>query len=450
MRRIFGWVFFVLLSLGFSLPLLRAAPSGAPGSGGEILVLTLEDAVSRALDNNLNLKKNLIDLSTADYSAKRLWAEIFPTLTGAAGLNYQANNVSKDGIKFEESNFSYSLSLGLTFNLNAGVPYAMKLLRLAYQIQLLSYEDAGRQLEIETARSFYTLIAGRENLIQLGEALKLAEQQFEKNQTAFRNGIIPERTLLQSQLSVETAKYNLSTAQTTYDNQLNQFLSSLGIPQGAPVALEGNFAIVQIDEDPEDLIREYLPRRPDILKQRQEIERLEYTERQSALSAKAPSLSLQTQWRGGSGSGGIGADFTDSVTGSASVSIPISPWIPGTKSAQQIRGAGANVEKARLELQNIEDAAAAQIRSYTANLRNSWNSLEIARLRVNIAERTYELTEQGFRNGAVDFLDLETIRNDLSSARQQLLERERDYQITTLDLAKALNRDWKQFARSEG
>jgi outer membrane protein TolC len=449
MKRMAGWFFFVFLSLGFSLPLLRAAPSGAPESGG-VLVLTLEDAVSRALDNSLNLKKSLIDLSTADYSSKRLWAEIFPTLNGSLGLNYQANNVSKDGMKFKEPNFSYSSSFGLTFNLNAGVPYAMKLLKLAYQTQLLSYEDASRQLEIETAKDFFTLIAGRENLAQLEETRKLAEQQFENNRTAFRSGTIPERTLLQSQLSAETARYNLSTAQTTYDNQLNQFLSSLGIPQGVPVALEGGFAIVRIDEDPEELIREYLPRRPDIVKQRQEIERLEYTEKQSVLSAKAPSLSLQTQWRGGSGSGKISADFTDSVTGSASISIPIAPWIPGTKSAQQIRGAGANVEKARLELQSIEDTASAQIRSYTASLRNSWNSLEIARLRLSIAERTYELTEQGFRNGAVGFLDLETIRNDLASARQQLLERERDYQITTLDLAKALNRDWKQFTRSEG
>jgi outer membrane protein TolC len=449
MRRIFVWVFFVLLSLGFSLPSLRAAPSGAAESGGP-LVLSLEDAVSRALDNSLNLKKNRIDLSTADYSSKRLWAEIFPTLSGTVGLNYDAGNVSKNGMKFEDPNFGYSASFGLSFDLNAGVPYAMKLLKLAYQIQLLSYEDASRQIEIETAKSFYTLIAGRENLAQLGEALKLAEQQLEKNQTAFRNGIIAERTLLQSQLSVETAKYNLSTAQTTYDNQLNQFLSSLGVSQGIPVALEGSFAIVRIEEDPEELIREYLPRRPDIVKQRQEIERLEYTEKRGALSAKAPSLSLQAQWRGGSGTGGISADFTDSVSGSASISIPITPWIPGTTGAQQIRGAGANVEKARLELQNIEDNASAQIRSYMANLRNSWNSLEIARLRLGIAERTYELTEQGFRNGAVDFLDLESIRNDLASARQQLLERERDYQITTLDLAKALNRDWRQFTRSEG
>jgi multidrug efflux system outer membrane protein len=422
---------------------------------GGLLILSLEDAVSRALDSSLNLKQSLIDLSIADYSSKRLWAEIFPTISGTGGLNYQAGNVSRDGMKFEDSNFSYSTSFGLTLNFNAGVPYAMKLLKLAYQTQLLSYEDASRQIEIETAKSFYTLIAGRENLTQLEEALKLAEQQFEKNQTAFGSGIIAERTLLQSRLSVETAKYNLSTAQTTYDNQMNQLLTSLGIPQGIPVVLEGSFVIVQIDEDPEELIREYLPRRPDIVKQRQEIERLEYTEKRGALSAKAPSLSLQVQWRGGSGTGGISADFTDSVSGSASISIPITPWIPGTTGAQQIRSAGANVEKARLELQNIEDSASAQIRSYTVNLRNSWKSLEIARLRVSIAERTYELTEQGFRNGAVDFLDLESVRNDLASARQQLLERERDYQITTLDLAKALNRDWRQFTvektkRSEG
>jgi outer membrane protein TolC len=423
-----------------------AAPDGTAGGA---LTLTLDDAVSLALDKSLNLKKSLIDLSTAEYSSKRLWAEIFPTLSGSAGLNYQSSNVSKDGMKFEDTNYNYSVSAGLNLDLNAGIPYTMKLLKLAYQTQLLSYEDASRQLEIDTAKYFYTLLAGRENITHLEETLRLAERQFEKNQTAFRNGLTGERTLLQSQLSVETARYNLSTARAAYANQQGEFLTSLGIAPETEVVLEGNFVIVAIDEEAEELIREYLPQRPDMVKQRQEIERLEYTEKQSILSAKAPSIGLQTRWSGGSGNGGISADFADSVSGSVSVSIPINPWIPGTKSAQSLRTAGTRVETARLELKNIEDSAAAQIRSYTMNLRNSWDSLEIARLRLKIAERTHELTEQGFQAGTVDFLELETIGNDLATARQQLLERERDYQITTLDLAKALNRDWKQFTRSE-
>jgi multidrug efflux system outer membrane protein len=216
-----------------------------------------------------------------------------------------------------------------------------------------------------------------------------------------------------------------------------------------PVILTGEFNIQQIEEDPELLIRDYLPQRPDIKKQRQEIERLELSQKQGLVDARAPSLGLSFSWRG---SGGIvtatPTPFNDSISASVTLSLPINPWIPGTTQSQALRSARSNVETTLLELKKTEDNAAAQIRSLTASLRNSWNSLEIARLREQIAQRSYELTERGFLAGTVESLALEDSRNSLSSARQGLLEGERDYQITILNLAQELNADWRQFVRS--
>jgi multidrug efflux system outer membrane protein len=217
----------------------------------------------------------------------------------------------------------------------------------------------------------------------------------------------------------------------------------------APVTLTGEFNIQQIEEDPEQLIRDYLPQRPDVKKQRQEIERLELSQKQGLVDARAPSLGLSFSWSGG---GGIvtanPTPFSDSISASVTLSIPINPWIPGTTQSQALRTAKSGVATALLDLKNIEDNAAAQIRSLILSLRNSWNSLEIARLRQQIAQRSYELTERGFLAGTVESLALEDSRNSLSSARQELLERERDYQITTLSLAQELNADWRQFVRS--
>jgi outer membrane protein TolC len=58
---------------------------------------------------------------------------------------------------------------------------------------------------------------------------------------------------------------------------------------------------------------------------------------------------------------------------------------------------------------------------------------------VQIAERTYELTEQGFQQGTVEFLALEDTRNSMAEARQQLLTDELAYKTMSLDLAAALN-----------
>lgn len=430
------------LCLGLALPLGAASPSGDGGS----MVLSLDDAVLCALENNLNLKKDLIDLSGAEYAANRLWSEVFPAINGNASAGFSSSLFTGDGFDLNEQGRSFSLGLGISLGLNAGIPYAMKNIRLAYQTRLLDYEDARNQLAIQTTKDFYSLLAERDNLAYLTDIFNLAERQLARNETAFNNGIVGELTVMQSRLSLENARYNLSAANLAYAGRMGELLAALGIDQNTRTVLEGKIEITRIDADAEELIRNYLPQRPDIVSRRREIERLETAEKQIGLSARGPSLNLSTQWTG-RGSGQGADSFTDSVSGTATVSIPIDPWISGTAKSQSVQNAKLAVDKAKLDLKIAEDAAKTQIRSLASNLRNSWDGIEIARLSQRVAERSYELTEQGFRNGAVESLTLEDARNDLASARQRLLQSELAYQTMILDLSAALNINWKDLAK---
>jgi outer membrane protein TolC len=89
----------------------------------------------------------------------------------------------------------------------------------------------------------------------------------------------------------------------------------------------------------------------------------------------------------------------------------------------------------------------AQIRSLAASLRNSWDSIEIARLSRDVAERGYQLTDQGFKNGAVESLKLEDARNNLVAAQQRLLQTELSYLTMILDISAALNINWKDLMK---
>jgi multidrug efflux system outer membrane protein len=402
----------------------------------------LDKAVERARENNLNLKKSLNDLAGAEYQAKRLWAEIFPAISASASARYESPLFSGSGFEINDKGGALSTGLGINLGLNAGTPYAVKNIRLAYQGKLLSYEDACNQLEIQVTKDFYGLIADRENLSLLEETMKLAGQQFDKNQLGFNNGTVSELTLIQSRLALENARYNLSVARSGFNNRLGEFLASLGIGQGAETILDGKIQISRFELDAEALINQRLPMRPDIVSRRHEIERMENSRKQTALSSRAPSLRLQADW------GSTKFDpFTDRLSGTASVSIPIDPWISGTKGGQTIRNAKLAVEKAKLDLKIAEDAAAIQIRSLAANLRNSWDSIEIARLSLQAAQRSYELSEQGFRNGTIESLKLEDARNNLADARQRLLRSELACQTTILDLSAALNINWKELVK---
>jgi outer membrane protein TolC len=406
--------------------------------------ITLNDALERGLANNLDLKKNYIDLSTAEYSSKRLWSEIFPSISGSLGASYSSALFTGDGVVNFRDGVNFTAGLGITLPFNAGIPYTMKNIRLAYQISLLGYEDARNQLEIQITKIFFSLIADRDNLTSLADMLQLAQLQHDKNQIAFNNGLAGERVLMQSRLGLENARYNLSAARSTYANRMGEFLSLLGIAHDADPVLEGKIEIAKIEVDAEQFIREYLPRRPDIVGRRQEIEQLENAAKQAVLSGRAPSLSLSLNWNDQKKGN---KPLVDSLEGRATVNVPIDPWIPGSKTGQSIRKARAAIDKARLDLQRTEEAAASQIRSLAANLQNSWNSIEIARLSLSIAERGYELTEQGFRNGTVDSVSLEDSRNDLANTRQRLLQSELSYLNTFLDLSAALNKSWKELQR---
>ena len=404
---------------------------------------SLDEAVSLALEYNLNLQKERIDLDSSGYSEKNLWSEIFPSINASASAGF--SNSLFSGVTSPGDGFNYSVGLGINLSLNAGIPYAMRNIRLAHQSNILRYEDACNQLSIQVTKKFYSLVAEKNNLALLEEILNLAQRQYARSEVSFRNGFTGELSLMQSSLAVENARYNLSAASTAYANSMAEFLAMLGMPSDSSVNLLGEISIVRISADPEVLITEHLPGRPDIARAAQEIERLRYAHTQSLLQSRAPSLSLSMNWNSNSFD-----PFADRLSGSANLSIPIDSWIPGTQRNQTVRRTEYAVEKARLDLEITENAAKTQIRSLSALLRNSWDSIAIARLGFSAAQRSYQLTEQGFLNGTVEALTLEDARNNMANARQRLLQSELSYFNMILDLSAALNIGWKKLIQSFG
>ncbi|MCL1993524.1 MAG: TolC family protein [Spirochaetes bacterium] len=434
------------LSLAFSI-IFPAARAHTQESAR--LELSLDRAISLAVENSLALRQNAIDLDLSAQTANRIWAQVFPSISGNVGVGYSSPLFTSGGPALNSNRPDYSVGLGVTLGLNPGIRYTIENIRLAYHRNLLSFEDAVNQLEIQTTRFFFASIAERDSLYFLEDIFNLAEMHFLRNQISFDNGLLGERALMQSRLGLETARYNLIRGRSVYAINMGEFLALLGLPQDTDAHLLGEISVVRIEAGAEALIREHLPRRPDIVSRRYEIERLENAERQITHSARSPSLNLSVNW-GSAGNRAFGAPFVDTVRGSATLSVPIDSWIPGTTGSQAVYRANQDVERARLDLNIATDAAEVQIRSLTANLSSSWYAMEVARLSLEIAERNYELTEEGFLAGTVESLALEDARNDLADARQRLLQSELSYFNMVLDLSNALNLNWQEITRNFG
>jgi multidrug efflux system outer membrane protein len=311
----------------------------------------------------------------------------------------------------------------------------MKNIFLAYQNGLLSYEQARRQLVLQTSKTFYQLLSQKNNLQVLEGTMRLAEEQLGRDRVARQTGYIGELDFLSSSLSTERARLNYNRSLSDYRNARSNFLSVLGLEQSDDPVLEGSLEIAELSLDPEELIGA-LARRPDLLFQYNEIERLRNARNAAVLSARAPSVNLSASWGATYPDG-----FDDAVSAGISVTIPIESWIPGTRQNLNLQSSRADYEKALLELEDMKKNARQEIYSYTENIRNTWAEVGIVRLQVQYAQRAYELASQAYRSGTMNFLNYETMRNNLTVARQQLLQSELDYKILVLDLASSLDMD---------
>jgi multidrug efflux system outer membrane protein len=417
----------------------------------QAVTLSLDEAVERALNTSIRLQRSAVDLGLAGYSAQRLWSEIFPNFSLRAGFNFLPATplFTEPGFSFEGERQTYSVNVGVLLSLNPSLRASMNRIELAYRSQLLSYEDARRQLEISVIKNYLRLVTMKANITYMEESLEFSLHTLENSGVAWRTGHLSELTWLNAQLSVETARYDLNAARGAYQTALWEFLALLGMDANIELTFSGGVDIVELNLDGEKLILEHLPRRPDLVAQRQNIERLELTKNITTLNSRAPTLELSTQW-GTPAAGVRPADpFADRLSASVTLTIPVDSWIPGTRQNQTLRAADAEIEKAALELQSTEVNAKTEIRSLISNLGNTWESLRIARLRTELAQRTVEAANEAFRNGRVSFQELEDRRRDLSDSRQRLLQGELNYQNMLLDLAAALNVEWKNLIRGE-
>jgi outer membrane protein TolC len=431
--------------LFFSGFFLLAVVLGPQAQEGE-LRLTLDDCIKRALQTDIALQRKAVDVETARVSAVNLWSEFLPAVSVGASLSYE-DSLSEPQKTFpHDANYGVPVDVTLTLSSILPIPVNMQISKLAYETQLQEWKTEQQDIRIRVSQNYYRLLVEEENIALLEETLAIAERQLAKDETQFRSGLTNELSVLRSRLSVENARYALNKTRRDRQQDLSIFLSEAGFTDeemsGKQISLSGTIEIVPLHPDANRLIEDFLPKRSDIINAAAEIRRLELTASRTSLSQRGPALSLSGSYRGNLASGafnGTSQPFSDSLSARLSVSIPLDPWIPGSKGAQAVMSAEAEVEKARLNLRSIRQSAANSIRSIVENMENTLSSIGVAQLRAEIAERTYRMSETAFERGAMEILDYENARASWAQSRQDLLKERLAYKNLVLNLEREIN-----------
>jgi outer membrane protein TolC len=276
------------------------------------------------------------------------------------------------------------------------------------------------------------------------DKLATSEERLEQTRINYQNGLVPELSYLQMQLAVETQKPAIMETVLQLDQNKNLFGFLIGLPPGSEIVLEGSINPETQSFDADELVEQYLGNRFDLALLEQNRLMLETSLRATQIQRFTPSITLSQTYSPRLSS--IEDSWTDTgnwtdSSGAFSVTVlfNIMEMFPFSSSGVKAADTRDQIEKLNLAFNQLADNAEIEVRDLVKKLDKSRAAITAMELNVSMAEKAFTLTEQAYRAGIKEYLDLKDAENMLVEARVGVLLEKFNYLSALLDLEKALN-----------
>ncbi|MFP3089621.1 TolC family protein [Treponema sp. TIM-1] len=414
-----------------------------------VRVISPDEAVELAVKNNLGLESVRIGTGTQKRASDLSWNQFIPSITlgGSVSRDNKASTTTIPAlppIVVENPRWHIAGSVQASLNLNAAMFERLRTLRLNYEGGLIGYEKARAQLERDVRKAYYQILLIQENIALLRQSYAAAERQVTMAQANYRAGLVPELTVLQARVSMENLKPTIDQAEHGLNLNMVSLANYLGLP------LDTRFELIPVENDtvfiPLDtakLISKAASGKPDILELKHQLLTLESSRRAQILSL-TPSLTLswnsnqifiQDPWKDDWGN----KDFwQQSGSLTLSLGVQLHSLIPFSTNFQAIKDLDDSIKSAHIGLAQAIRGTELEIYSTVMSLEQARSTVEALTLTVDLAERTYRLTEEAYQAGLREVLEVQNAELELRRARIGVLEQNFNYLQGLIDLEYAM------------
>jgi outer membrane protein TolC len=392
------------------------------------MTVTVDEAAAIALDNNLGLKRSGLETAGKKKASGRSWNSLLPSLGVSAAVSRPSSitgpvSPARDGWT---PGFSMSASLGVS----TAVIENIKRTRADYEAGLLSHELARRELELQARKLFYQILLLKANKELALQGLESARAQHEESAALAGVGQASRLDELSARVDLENQRPKLRNAETAYANAMDSFKTILGIDPETELLLQGN---LEYDGAAAGKGSRDTPLEAAAL--RQGIRVLEAQRKAAWHEAYIPTLRLS--WNANPLYGNDA--WNDSGSFSISLGINIDSFLPWSAARTQLDTLNGSIQSSQLQLaeslRNRED----RIRQYERTVSQTMEAIEALRLNVELAERTYEMYGEAYRQGAADYQSLRNAGDSLSQTQYQIQQEYYNLIVAALDLEKELD-----------
>ena len=382
-------------------------------------ILTLEECISLAKENNLSIKVHKNTLNDLKRKNETSWNSVSPSIKGDAAFQ-------DDFINKTES-FAISGSLGLT--LSTYLYSTIKGAKLNYENGLLTYNQAVKQIEMSVWKTFYDLIYKTEYFSFQSQNLLTAKKNYEQNLEKFKNGKISELDVMSSRVSYEQKKPVLEEARIDLTNNLELFKNIIGVDFDDEIKLDGSLDFLLELKDIKLPPKENPS--PDVQAAKFAVEIAENNLLAQRFSSYSPVITGTYKY--GQALNIDNSLWNETSSLSVGVSIPLDSYLPWSSSAVSINSKKESLESAKLNLEDAEKSIRVNTENALRKINQIISMLEVSKETVALAKKTYEMTETAYNYGKTDFLTLQNASDNVLNAEVSLKNQAKTLMETLLD-----------------
>ena len=399
---------------------------------------TLQECLVYALENNIQLQKSRNDYLSGVEDTKMAKAARLPSLsvTSSQGFtNYPSASASFSDSHSGSYGFSSRNSYTGTYGINAGLTLynggklqtAVKRQNLQNQIDALSVEESANDIRVAIVQAYMQALYAREAVEIAINTAKTSEAQRDRAREMFQAGSISQVDLAQLESQYQSDAYQVVVARTSLDNyklQLKQLLE-LDITDQIELSVPeiNESAVTRVLPDKTQIYATATENMPEIKRGELAVEAADLDIRQ-ARAGFYPSLGLTASVGTGHMSGNnyesgsqIWNRFNENV--GLSLSIPIFSNRQNRTATNKARIAAAS---SRLDQQDLLKTLLREVETAYLDAVSAQSQYVAANEKERYARQSYELTDEQFRVGMKNTVELITAQNEWSAAQQEVLQ----------------------------
>lgn len=399
---------------------------------------TLQQCLDYAMAHNLTIKQKQIAIERSEIDTQAREGALWPSLSFATGHNMSWRpwseryvNLTDGTMTTSSSEVNYNGSYGLSAQWTVwnGGRNRKQLQRSRIEKQISTEDEAASRLQLqEQIVQVYVQILYQREAVEVNKrVLESTQVQMDRAQQMYDIGQISRAELTQMQAQLSQQKYNVVNSQTQLESfklQLKKLLEIVG-PEEIDVAVPAiNEALIQSPlPEIQQVYEQALSVRPEIKYNRLNIQSAEMGV-DIARRGYYPTLSMSAGINT-THSSGLDTSFGEQLKRNLNNSVGLTLSVPIFDN----RTNRTNVASARLDLDAAEIALAQQQKELYSNIETCWLNAENSKVEYSYAtanvesmRESYRLVSEQFDVGLKNIVDLNTGRNDLLQAVQQLLQ----------------------------